>query len=122
MSRSRNKARRLFKARCRPTARPLAVPALGLFDRAMAAVEKEDAVIDFLVKPGPCALCGRQTSWLATRVANPPEAQLLGAAPGKSRVITSHLCDRCNDGNGVARLELEMWRDLGGSESIGADR
>jgi hypothetical protein len=114
MSKTRTQPRRLFKARRQSATKP--APALGLFDRAMLAVEREDAAIEFLTKPGPCAVCGRETQWLATRVAHPPDAQALGAAPGKSRVITCHLCERCSDSDGATRLEASMWEDLGGKE------
>jgi hypothetical protein len=113
MSRSRTRAGRFHKARRQRTAKSLDGTTPNLLSRAMAAVEREDAIVKFLTEPGPCALCGRATWLFATRIAHPPEAQLLGAAPGKSRTITSHLCEKCGESDGIARLERAMWKDIG---------
>ena len=111
MSKPRTKPRRRQR-----TAKPLDLPTSNLLARAMEAVEQEDAVVDFLTTPGPCAVCGSETWLLATRVAEPPEAQQLGAAPGRTRIVTSHLCQQCGESGGVARLEAAMWEDLGERE------
>jgi hypothetical protein len=114
--------KRLFKARRPPAAKALDLPTPNLLSRAMEAVEREDQIAEFLTTPQPCALCGSPTSWLATRLAIPPEAQRLGAAPGRTRIITSHLCRKCGENGGVARLEAAMWQELGQSSEKETDR
>ena len=109
--------KRLFKSRQRPASKRLDLPTPNLLSRAMEAVEKEDQIVDFLTTPQPCALCTSPTSWLATRIVQPPEAQQLGAARGKTRIVTCHVCGECaRRDNMGARLETGMWADLGGRE------
>ena len=104
-----HKLHRLFKARCPSVAKPVPTP----FHQAMAAVEAEDLLVGLLSKPGVCSLCGRSTWQVAMRVVNPPEAQQWGAAIGKTRVIMTHLCCQCCEGDGPDRLDVLMREEMG---------
>jgi hypothetical protein len=75
------------------------------FQRAMVLAELEDRQRE----PGPCSLCGAMTRDHGMGVYEPPQAQELGAEPGKCRVVFYNLCAGCQDADGVARVEEQMF-------------
>src|SRR5262249_32719844 len=75
------------------------------FQRAMIEAQLEEC----MEKPGPCALCGVMARDHLVSFYEPPQAQELGAAPGKCRVFFNYLCSDCQAGGGANTLEERMF-------------
>jgi hypothetical protein len=75
------------------------------FQQAMIEAQLDE----YMEKPGPCTLCGVVVRDHIVSFYKPPQAQELGAAPGKARMFFNYLCPACQASGGVERLENQMF-------------